>query len=75
MLFDEPEDNTKPSPHIDRMRRGDGRFVMVRFRNKADLDKFADILEIPHIKAFKKGSHKIKWSADTQKNNPLGDFM
>ena len=74
MLFE--EDFTKPSPEIERKKRGTGRFIMVRFRNKADLNKFADLLEVPWIKGMKKGSTvKLKWSVDKSRTDPLSSFM
>jgi len=58
------------------MSRGEGRFVMVRFRNKADLAKFADLLGMPHLKAMKKHSQtKLKWSVDKAVNEPLSEFF
>ena len=47
MLFEEEE---KPvNVHVERTRRGEGTFVIVRFRNRDDLNRFADILDQPHL--------------------------
>jgi hypothetical protein len=74
MLFE--EEFTKPSPEIERKKRGTGRFIMVRFRNKADLDKLADLLDEPWLKGVKKGSTtKMKWSVDKSVSDPLSSFM
>jgi len=76
MLYNEPEDFTKPSPEVERMSRGEGRFIMVRIRNKTDLAKFADLLGTPHLKAMKKHSvTKLKWSIDSAVNEPLLEFF
>lgn len=74
MLYE--EDFTKPSPEIERKKRGEGRFIMVRFRNKTDLNKFADLFDEPWIKGMKKGSTaKLRWSVDKTRTDPLSSFM
>ena len=75
MLFEDEEDQ-KPKIHVERMRRGEGTFVIVRFRNRNDLVKFADILDQPHLKTLKKDSYeKIVWHADAEKRGTLDTFF
>lgn len=74
MLFEETEE--KPKIHVERSRRGDGTFVIVRFRNRNDLVKFADIIDQPHLKTMKKDSYeKIVWHADVEKRGTLDTFF
>jgi hypothetical protein len=55
MLWDEEEKFEKPSPEIERKKRGEGVFVIVRFRNRDDLSQFADKIGAPHLKLMKIG--------------------
>lgn len=68
--------DVKQSTEVERMSRGEGRYVMVRIRTKEDLNEFSDLLGEPHLRAMKKNSIvKLKWSANQIKNNPLSEFM
>ena len=60
---------------VDRMVRGEGTFAMIRFRNKNDLNTFADLLDLPQLKAMKSGeSRKLKWSANKEAADPFSQF-
>jgi len=73
MLF---EDKEKPEVVIPRMRIGDGMFVRVRFRNREDLCKFADILDQPHLKMMKKNTvENIVWHANPEKRRTLDSLF
>lgn len=76
MLWDEPEDFTKPSPEIAKKSRGEGRFIIVRFRNRKDLCDFADKLDLSYLKGMKAGTlQKLRWSVDKEVSDPLSAFM
>jgi hypothetical protein len=73
MLF---EDEIKPKIQIERAKRGSGTFVVVRVRNREDLNELADKLDIPYLKTIKKGSEeKIVWHSDKAKRGTLDDFF
>lgn len=72
------EDLEKEKVKIDqqRLQREGGTWATIRFRNKKDLDDFADILDLPHLKGMKYGSRiKATWESDESKRNALGDFF
>ncbi len=72
------EDLEKEKVKIDqqRLQREGGTWATIRFRNKKDLDDFAEILDLPHLKAMKNGSRiKATWESDVNKRNALGDFF
>lgn len=74
MLFEEEK---KPIQiEIPRMRRGDGTFTLIRFRNKKDLDAFADLIDEPRLKGMKKDSQMhIKWHAAKDKRDAMSQFF
>lgn len=75
MLFEDTE-KEEINPEVPRFRRGDGAFVVIRFRNKADLIKFANLVDEPQLKTMKSGStKKIKWHADKDKRDAIGQFF
>ena len=72
-MFDEKE---QPKVTVERLKRGDGTFVMVRFRNKTDLCEFADLIDVPHLKTLKKDTtYRFQWYKDSNKRNPLDQFF
>jgi hypothetical protein len=75
MLFEDEE--KKPIDiNVPRFRRGDGTFTVVRFRNKADLDAFADLIDEPRLKTMKpKSQMKIKWSAEKTERDAMSQFF
>ena len=76
MLYEEEENFQKAGPDVERFRRGSGQYVLIRVRNRADLNEFADAIDVPQLKAAKVNSwSKITWSRDEKINNPLADFM
>lgn len=74
MLFEEEK---KPvDPNVARMRRGDGTFTLIRFRNKKDLDAFADLIDEPRLKGMRKDSQMhIKWHAAKDKRDAMSQFF
>ena len=74
MLFEEEK---KPIQiDIPRMRRGQGTFTIFRFKNKADLDAFADLIDEPRLKGMRKDSQmSIKWHAAKDKRDAMSQFF
>jgi len=76
MLFEAEEQKKEIPVNVDRFRRGEGTYLIVRFRNKADLDKFADLIDEPRLKAAKKNSlEKIQWHADKNRRDAMSQFF
>jgi hypothetical protein len=75
MLFEDEE--KKPIQiEIPRMRRGKGVFTIMRFRNKKDLEEFADLIDEPRLKGMKKDTQMhIKWHAAKDKRNAMSQFF
>ena len=70
------ETTTRTSFKVERLVRGEGRFVVVRFRNRGDLNNFADLLDAPQLKQIKKHTiEKLTWSCDKSVTDPFSSFM
>lgn len=74
MLFETEKEEINPD--VPRFRRGEGAFMMVRFRNKADLNKFAELIDEPQLKQMSVGElKKIQWHADKDVRDALGGLF
>ena len=61
---------------VERIRRGDGIFVVVRFRNMKDVNAFSDLINTPVIRSMKrKKLLKVRWDADERQRTGLTDFF
>lgn len=74
MLFE--EENKTIDINVHRLQRAEGLNLNFRFRNKADLIEFANLIDAPELKSMKyNGFKKITWYADKNTRDKLNQFF